>query len=106
MRTYQRLAFARGGSELSARNPAYPHNFLVTNSATGVLKIGSTGVRYNDLPEVSKTPQTFVPPTSTIPIDTEEVEPTVELQTAWPPARKTKSRKKKVVADDVEESLD
>ena len=105
MRTYQRLVIARGGTELSTVNPSYPHNFLVTNSSTGTLKIGSTGVRYNSLPEVNKTPQTFVPPTFTpeIPPDEMKTEENVEMLSAWPTAKKTKSKKKKTetVADDV-----
>ena len=100
MRTYQRLVIARGGSELGTNNPAYPHNFLITNSVTGTLKIGSTDTRYNSLQEVGSTPQTFTPTTPAVP-DTlvpETLETTVE-QVVWPPKKKATRKKKSVVND-------
>lgn len=108
MRTYQRLAFARGGSELGTINPAYPHNFLITDSATGTLKIGNTGTRYNSLQEVGKEPQTFVPSEPSPVLAQEYIETetlTAEQPVTWP-IRKTKSRKKKSVADDSEGNTD
>ena len=102
MRTYQRLVIAKGGSKLSTDNPAYPHNFLVYNSATGVLKIGSTGVRYNSLPEVGKTGAGMVSPTSNVPVDDEETAPNVETMVSWPVKKKRQPRKKlEIQADDV-----
>lgn len=99
MRTYQRLVIARGGSELGTLNPAYPHNFLVTNSVTGTLKIGSTGTRYNSLPEIGSTPQEFnqqSPEISSI-LAEETEEPIVELlqETIWP-VKKARKKKKEV----------
>lgn len=105
MRTYQRLVIARGGAELETRNPAYPHNFLITNASTGTLKIGSTGTRYNSLPEIGSTaPEEFVAPSpelSSILADETE-EPIVEQEMVWPVQKKTRSKKKARVADDVE----
>lgn len=102
MRTYQRLVIARGGSELGTNNPAYPHNFLITNSATGTLKIGSTGTRYNSLQEVGSTPQTFVP-TETTPVVSDTLVPeTTEMnveQVVWPPKKKATRKKKSMVND-------
>lgn len=105
MRTYQRLAFARGGTELPIVNPAYPHNFLITNSRTGTLKIGSTGTRYNDLVAVGDTaPEEFVQPQSfTEPMPgqpSEELNDELPIEAVWAPKRKTTKRKK--VADDSE----
>lgn len=105
MRTYQRLVIARGGAELGTVNPAYPHNFLVANASTGTLKIGSTGTRYNSLPEIGSTaPEEFVTPSpelSSILADETE-EPIVEQEMVWPVQKKTRSKKKARVADDVE----
>ena len=101
MRTYQRLVIARGGAELGTINPAYPHNFLITNSSTGTLKIGSTGTRYNSLQEVGKTPETFVPPVHDMPavestsapeVDRTDVDTPQEM--VWPTKKKTTKRKK------------
>lgn len=91
MRTYQRLVIARGNANLGTTNPAYPHNFLIANSATNVLKIGSTGTRYNSLPEIGKTPQTFVPPAN---IETESTNVEQPQELVWPPKKKTTKRKK------------
>lgn len=105
MRTYQRLVIARGGAELGTVNTAYPHNFLVANASTGTLKIGSAGTRYNSLPEIGSTaPEEFVAPSpelSSILADETE-EPIVEQEMVWPVQKKTRSKKKARVADDVE----
>ena len=107
MRTYQRLVIAKGKAELSSRNPAYPHNFIITDSSTGLLKIGSTGTRYNSLPAVGSGSQTFVPPsrsddtpTESIPQEFVETESTVENVPVWP-IKKTR-KKKPILADDSE----
>lgn len=98
MRTYQRLVIARGGAELGTANPAYPHNFLVTNSETGTLKIGSTGTRYNSLQEVGKTPETFVPTLpeieSTLEQEAESTAVETPAEMVWPTKKKTTKRKK------------
>lgn len=107
MRTYQRLVIARGGAELETRNPAYPHNFLITNASTGTLKIGSTGTRYNSLPEIGSTAlEEFVAPSPELSsiLESETEEPIVEQleEMVWPIPKKTRSKKKAKVADDVE----
>ena len=110
MRTYQRLVIARGGSELATVNPAYPHNFLVTNSETGTLKIGSTGTRYNSLPEIGSTPQTFAPQSSEVSsiLAEETEEPIVETpqETIWPVKKTGTRKKKKEVADESDTVFD
>lgn len=108
MRTYQRLVIARGGSELATVNPAYPHNFLVTNSETGTLKIGSTGTRYNSLPGIGSTaPEEFAAASPVIEsiLADETEEPIVEIpqETIWPVKKTSSRKKKKEVAD---ESID
>ena len=107
MRTYQRLVIARGGAELGTVNPAYPHNFLVANASTGTLKIGSTGTRYNSLPEIGSTaPEEFVAPSPELSsiLESETEEPIVEQleEMVWPIPKKTRSKKKVQVADDAE----
>jgi hypothetical protein len=110
MRTYQRLVIARGGSELATVNPAYPHNFLVTNSETGTLKIGSTGTRYNSLPEIGSTGQTFAPESPVIEsiLADETEEPIVEIpqETIWPVKKTSSRKKKKEVADESVDASD
>lgn len=44
MRTYQRMVICKGGD-----NVAYPHNFLIYDPKTRIIKIGETGIRYNSL---------------------------------------------------------
>ena len=107
MRTYQRLVIARGGSELSTVNPAYPHNFVILNDATGIVKIGSTGVRYNSLIGINGSePEEFMAPreplqsisqTPSEVVSNDETATPSEI--AWPP-RKGARRKKKEQADD------
>lgn len=92
MRTYQRLVIARGGNELVTNNSSYPNNFIILNEVTGLLKIGKTKHRYNDIQSVGSPTIEPVVEDET-PSDPEEVQ--------WPP-RKSGRRKKKV-ADDSEQ---
>ena len=104
MRTYQRLVLVQGGEDLS--NTTLPHNFLIYNTKTSTIKIGNTGVRYNNLVAIGN--ELHPSPYPTEDVTVEPIEETVDenLEPVWP-TKKTRSRKKKpeIEANDSESLL-
>ena len=85
---------------MERNNPSYPHNFLILNTSRNTIKIGNTGTRHNDLPNISS---------SAVLLDeTPPDEQAIRLENPaieWPQKKKTTRRKKAVVADDSDSTI-